>query len=311
MAPPLPLQRGGAFVCPARNATMPRSMTGTLYLVATPIGNLEDISQRALRTLREVDVVACEDTRRTRVLLNHFGIKTRTVSYHEHNERTRAEQLCEDMQAGKSVALVSDAGTPLINDPGFRIVQSAIARGIAVVPIPGATALVAALVASGLSSDQFLFAGFLPARANARQAKLEELRTVPVTLVFYEAPHRIAATLKAALEVLGDRSAVVARELTKLHEEIARGKLSELTKRFSGDTAARGEMVLIINGVAEESVGESQPSSPGLVERVNELENSGLDPKTALKQAARELGMKRSEAYRLLVAQKNRRTESR
>jgi 16S rRNA (cytidine1402-2'-O)-methyltransferase len=286
---------------------MPRTMTGTLYLVATPIGNLEDISQRALRTLREVDVVACEDTRRTRVLLNHFGIKTRTVSYHEHNEPTRAEQLCEDMQAGKSVALVSDAGTPLISDPGFRIVQAAIARGIAVVPIPGATALVAALVASGLSSDQFRFAGFLPARANARQTKLEELRAVPVTLVFYEAPHRIAATLKAALEVFGDRSAVVARELTKLHEEVVRGRLSELTKRFAGDTTARGEMVLIINGAAEESVGESQPSSAGLVERVNELENSGLDPKTALKQAARELGMKRAEAYRLLVAQKNRR----
>lgn len=282
-------------------------MAGTLYLVATPIGNLEDISQRALRTLREVDVVACEDTRRTRVLLNHFGIKTRTISYHEHNELTRAEQLCEDIQAGKSVALVSDAGTPLISDPGFRIVQAAIARGIAVVPIPGATAMVAALVASGLSSDQFRFAGFLPARANARHAKLEELRGVPVTLVFYEAPHRIAATLKAALEVFGDRRAVVARELTKLHEEVVRGKLSELTKRFAGDTTARGEMVLIINGAAEESVAEWQPSSAGLVERVSELENSGLDPKTALKQAARELGMKRAEAYRLLVAQKNRR----
>jgi 16S rRNA (cytidine1402-2'-O)-methyltransferase len=284
---------------------MPRSMAGTLYLVATPIGNLEDISQRALRTLREVDVVACEDTRRTRVLLNHFGIKTRTVSYHEHNEHTRAEQLCDDMLAGKSVALVSDAGTPLISDPGFRIVQAAIAREIAVVPIPGATALVAALVASGLSSDQFLFAGFLPARANTRQAKLAELRTVPVTLVFYEAPHRIAATLKAALEVLGDRSAVVARELTKLHEEIARGRLSELTKHFSGDTPARGEMVLVISG-ADESAGEAQASPTNLVERVNELESGGLDAKSALKQAARELGMKRAEAYRLLVAQKNR-----
>jgi len=287
---------------------MPRSMSGTLYLVATPIGNLEDISQRALRTLREVDVVACEDTRRTRVLLNHFGIKTKTVSYHEHNERSRAEQLCDDMQAGKSVALVSDAGTPLISDPGFRIVQAAIAREIAVVPIPGPTALVAALVASGLSSDEFLFAGFLPARANARHAKLEELRAVPVTLVFYEAPHRIAATLKAALEVFGDRSAVVARELTKLHEEMARGGLSELSKRFSGDTPARGEIVLIISGT-DESAGEAQASPTNLVERVIELESGGLDAKSALKQAARELGMKRAEAYRLLVAQKNRRSK--
>jgi 16S rRNA (cytidine1402-2'-O)-methyltransferase len=287
---------------------MPRSMTGTLYLVATPIGNLEDISQRALRTLREVDVVACEDTRRTRVLLNHFGIKTKTISYHEHNERARAEQLCEDMHAGKSVALVSDAGTPLISDPGFRIVQAAIARQIAVVPIPGPTALVAALVASGLSSDEFLFAGFLPARANARQAKLEELRTVSLTLVFYEAPHRIAATLKVALEVFGDRSAVVARELTKLHEEIARGRLSELTKRFGADSTTRGEIVLIISG-ADESAGEAQASPTNLVERVNELESGGMDARSALKQAARELGMKRAEAYRLLVAQKNRRSK--
>jgi 16S rRNA (cytidine1402-2'-O)-methyltransferase len=287
---------------------MPRSMTGTLYLVATPIGNLEDISQRALRTLREVDVVACEDTRRTRVLLNHFGIKTKTISYHEHNERARAEQLCKDMQEGKSVALVSDAGTPLISDPGFRIVQAAIAREIAVVPIPGPTALVAALVASGLSSDEFLFAGFLPARANARQAKLEELRTVSLTLVFYEAPHRIAATLKVALEVFGDRSAVVARELTKLHEEIARGRLSELTKRFGADSTARGEIVLIISG-ADEFAGETQASPTNLVERVNELESGGMDARSALKQAARELGMKRAEAYRLLVAQKNRRSK--
>jgi 16S rRNA (cytidine1402-2'-O)-methyltransferase len=288
---------------------MPRSMTGTLYIVATPIGNLEDISQRALRTLREVDVVACEDTRRTRVLLNLFGIKTKTVSYHEHNERARAQQLCNEMLAGRNVALVSDAGTPLISDPGFRIVQAATKHDIPVVPIPGATALVAALVASGLPSDQFCFAGFLPARANARRAKLEELRAVPATLVFYEAPHRIAATLKAALEVLGDRRGVVARELTKLHEEFVRGSLSELTKRFSGDTTARGEIVLVISGAADESTGEAESSPRDLAARVNELESSGLDRKTALKQAARELGIKRAEAYRLLVAQKNRRSK--
>ncbi len=209
-------------------------MTGTLYIVATPIGNLEDISQRALRTLREVGLVACEDTRRTRVLLNHFGIKTKTVSYHEHNERARAEQLCEQIESGNSVALVSDAGTPLVSDPGFRSVQAAIERGIAIVPIPGATAFVAALIASGLPLDQFFFAGFLPPRANARRAKLEELRSIPGTLVFYEAPHRIAATLKAAFEALGNRRAVVARELTKLHEEIVRGSLSELTKHLNG-----------------------------------------------------------------------------
>jgi 16S rRNA (cytidine1402-2'-O)-methyltransferase len=286
---------------------MPRSMTGTLYIVATPVGNLEDISQRALRTLREVDLVACEDTRRTRVLLNHFGIKTKTVSYHEHNERARAAELCEQIESGMNVALVSDAGTPLISDPGFRIVQAAIETNIPIVPIPGPTALVAALVASGLPSDQFFFNGFLPARANARRAKLEEVRGIPGTLVFYEAPHRIAATLKTALEVLGNRRAAVARELTKLHEEIVRGSLSELTKRFSGDTIARGEMVLVISGAANELTAGVESSPRDLVARVSELEEEGLAAKTALKQAARELGLKRAEAYRLLVAQKNRR----
>ena len=284
-------------------------MKGTLYIVATPIGNLEDISERALRILREVDVIACEDTRRTLVLLNAFGIKTKAISYHEHNERARAEALCEQIESGKSVALVSDAGTPLISDPGFRIVQAAIERDIPIVPIPGATAFVAALAASGLPSDRFLFAGFLPARANARRAKLEELTNIPGTLVFYEAPHRIAATLKAALEALGNRRAVVARELTKLHEEIVRGSLSELVKRFSGDAKARGEIVLIISGVVNESSERSESSTRDLVIRVNELEEKGLDAKTALKQAARELGLKRAEAYRLLVAQKNRRSK--
>src|SRR5947207_1443444 len=160
-------------------------MAGTLYIVATPIGNLEDITQRALRVLGEVDLVACEDTRRTRVLLNHFGIRTRTISYHEHNERDRSEQICKLLVSGKDVALVSDAGTPLINDPGFRLINAAIELNLPIVPIPGPTALVSALVASGLPPDQFLFAGFLPSRANARRARLEELRAITATLVFY------------------------------------------------------------------------------------------------------------------------------
>lgn len=289
-------------------------MPGTLYIVATPIGNLEDITQRALRVLREVDLVACEDTRHTRLLLNHFGIKTKTISYHEHNERQRAEQLCKLLEDGKSVAIVSDAGTPLISDPGFRIVQSAIARGIPVVSIPGATAFVTALVASGLAPDQFFFAGFLPARANARRTRLEELSTVAATLVFYEAPHRIAPALRDAREVLGNRDAAVARELTKVHEEIARGSLEELAQRFSGEQPARGEMVVLISGAnssAERSAATGESTSPShlLFQRVNELESKGLDGKAALKQAARELGLKRAEAYRLLVAQKNRRSK--
>ena len=284
-------------------------MAGILYIIATPIGNLEDITHRAVRVLGEVNVIACEDTRRTRVLLNHFGISTKTVSYHEHNERERAEQLCKLLEAGQSVAIVSDAGTPLISDPGFRIVKAAIERGIQIVSVPGPAAFVAALVASGLPCDQFLFAGFLPARKQARRARLEELRAAPVTLVFYEAPHRIAATLRDARDVLGDRKAVVARELTKIHEEIARGSLIELTNRFSSEGSARGEMVLIISG--QPTVGAKEVpanSSEAIVTRVRSLEKEGLDPKAALKKAAREFGLKRAEAYRLLVAQKNRRS---
>jgi 16S rRNA (cytidine1402-2'-O)-methyltransferase len=289
-------------------------MNGTLYIVATPIGNLEDITQRALRVLREADVVACEDTRRTRVLLNHFGIKTKTISYHEHNERERAAEICKLLAAGKNVALVSDAGTPLINDPGFRVAKAAIEQELPVVPIPGPTAFVSALVASGLPSDEFYFAGFLPARANARRAKLEELSAITATLIFYEAPHRIAITLRAALETLGNREAAVARELTKIHEEIARGSLSTLAQHFNADARARGEMVLIISGArsiggAIKSTSQTQPLSQTLVERVSELESEGLDAKAALKKAARELGMKRAEAYRLIVAQKNRRNK--
>ncbi|HVS20990.1 MAG TPA: 16S rRNA (cytidine(1402)-2'-O)-methyltransferase [Pyrinomonadaceae bacterium] len=287
-------------------------MAGTLYIVATPIGNLEDITQRAQRVLREVNLIACEDTRHTRVLLNHFGIKTKTISYHEHNERERAEELCRLLESEKNIAVVSDAGTPLISDPGFRIVNAATERGIMIVPIPGPTALVAALVASGLPSAQFFFGGFLPARASARRARLEEVRAIPATLIFYEAPHRIVATLKDALDALGNREAVIARELTKLHEEIARGSLEELAGRFADDAPARGEMVLVISGhtVSASRITKARSSADAeasLVARVNELESEGLDPKVALKKAARELGLKRAEAYRLLVVQKNRR----
>ena len=291
---------------------MPGIMPGTLYLVATPIGNLEDVTHRALRVLGEVEVVACEDTRRTRVLLNHFSIKTKTLSYHEHNERERADEICKLLLAGKDVALVSDAGTPLINDPGFRLTSAAIKLNLPVVPIPGPTALITALVVSGLPAEQFFFAGFLPSRANARRRKLEELGAIPATLVLYEAPHRIAATLKDALEVLGNRQATLARELTKLHEEIARGSLRELLERFGDGSAVRGEIVLVISGAAvDETSGDGaiEPASRRLIERVSELESEGLDAKLALKKAARELGLKRDEAYRVIVTQKNRRNK--
>jgi 16S rRNA (cytidine1402-2'-O)-methyltransferase len=282
-------------------------MSGTLYIVSTPIGNLEDITHRALRILREVEVIACEDTRHTRKLLNHFGIDKKTVSYHEHNETDRAAELCELMTAGKKIALVSDAGTPLVSDPGFRLLNAAIKNGIDVVVVPGLTAFAAALSGSGLPSDQFFFAGFLPARTSARRARLEELRALSATLIFYEAPHRIAATLRDAAAALGNRGAVVARELTKMHEEFLRGSLNELAAMFSDANKARGEMVLLIEGASDKAPA-SLPATPvaAFSERMDQLQAEGLAEKAALKQAARELGLKRDEAYRLRLAQKNR-----
>jgi 16S rRNA (cytidine1402-2'-O)-methyltransferase len=285
-------------------------VAGTLFIVATPIGNLEDITHRALRVLREVDLIACEDTRHTRKLLNHFGITTPTISYHQHNEQARASELCEAVGSGKNIALVSDAGTPLISDPGFRIARVAVDRGILVVPIPGPSAVITALSAAGFPTDQFLFAGFLPSRSSARRAKFNEFRDLRATLVFYEAPHRINAALKDALNIFGDRNAVIARELTKLHEEFARGSLSELVEQFSRNQVSRGEMVFIISGQAVElpSVSTSEPNLR-LRERIEALECEGLDQKAALKQAAKDLGIKRSEAYRMMLNQKNRRSK--
>jgi 16S rRNA (cytidine1402-2'-O)-methyltransferase len=280
---------------------------GTLYLVATPIGNLEDVTRRALRVLAESDVVACEDTRRTRSLLEHFGIRARTVSYHEHNERERSEELAAALEGGASVALVSDAGTPGINDPGFRLVRACVERGLRVVPVPGPTAFVAALTASGLPTDEFYFGGFLPSRAHARRERLASVRGLRATLVFYETPHRIAHALSDAREVLGEREAAVARELTKIHEEIVRGRLGELAARFSVEGSARGEMVLVIDRdvIVEEGGGEAE-TAESVAARVAALEGEGLEPRAALKRAARELGLTRDEAYRRLTSERAR-----
>ncbi|HEY2974921.1 MAG TPA: 16S rRNA (cytidine(1402)-2'-O)-methyltransferase [Pyrinomonadaceae bacterium] len=280
-------------------------MAGTLYLVSTPIGNLEDITHRAVRLLGEVDVIACEDTRHTQKLLNHYAINTRTISYHEHNERERAVELLKQLKQGSNVAVVSDAGTPGISDPGFRLARLAIENEVRVVPVPGASALITALVASGMPTDEFFFGGFLPARSGARRARLSELRSIPATLIFYEGPHRIAAALKDAREILGEREAVVARELTKMHEEIVRGRLSELAERFSSTEGARGEMVLIIDRAVIEVEGGKDEASASVAALVTELENEGLDHRAALKKAARQLGLTRAEAYRRLVAEKN------
>jgi len=281
-------------------------MSGTLYLVATPIGNLEDITHRAVRLLREVSVIACEDTRHTRKLLNHYGINTRTISYHEHNERERGLELLRLLEAGSDVAIVSDAGTPGISDPGFQLARLAVEGDVRVVPVPGPSALIAALIASGLPTDEFFFAGFLPARSGARRTKLAELRSIPATLVFYEAPHRIAATLRDAQEILGEREAVVARELTKMHEEIVRGRLSNLCSRFSSSESARGEMVLIIDRTVIKSEVENAGTVVSIDALVTALEAEGLDHRSALKKAARELGISRDEAYRRLVAERGR-----
>jgi 16S rRNA (cytidine1402-2'-O)-methyltransferase len=280
---------------------------GTLYLVATPIGNLEDVTRRALRVLGEADVVACEDTRRTRSLLEHFRIRVRTVSYHEHNERERAAELALLIEEGQTVALVSDAGTPGVNDPGYRLVRACVERGLSVVPVPGPTAFVAALTASGLPTDEFYFGGFLPARSHARREKLASVKTLRATLVFYETPHRLAHALADALAVLGEREAAVARELTKLHEEFARGRLSELAARFAPEGAARGEMVLVIDrDVIDEGVAEGTRTTSSVADLVAAFEAEGLDQRAALKRAARELGLTRDEAYRRLTSERAR-----
>ena len=279
-------------------------MNGTLYLVATPIGNLADITHRAIDVLKTVSVIACEDTRHTRKLLQHYGLETKTVSYHEHNEQERARQLIELLREGKDVAVVSDAGTPSISDPGYRLVRAAIENEVRVVPVPGPSALISALIAAGLPTDEFFFGGFLPPRSNARRTRLTELRSVPGTLIFYEAPHRLAETLKDALETLGEREAVVARELTKLHEEIRRGRLSVLVEHYSNEDP-RGEIVLLIDRTVLETTTD-HTDSQSISSLVDQLEREGLDHRAALKKAARELGLSRAEAYRRLQAEKGK-----
>ena len=279
-------------------------MAGTLYLVATPIGNLADITHRAIQVLQHVSLIACEDTRHTQKLLQHYGIKTKTISYHDHNEQQRAAQLIDLLKEGSDVAVVSDAGTPSISDPGFRLVRAAIENEVPVVPVPGPSALISALVAAGLPTDEFFFAGFLPSKLNARRTRLTELKPVPGTLIFYEAPHRLSATLKDAYEILGEREAAVARELTKLHEEIRRGRLSELANYYANEDNARGEIVVLIDrNVISDPTNEAAPrqSVSALVEQ---FEQEGLDHRAALKKAARELKLSRAEAYRKLITER-------
>ena len=276
--------------------------TGCLYLVATPIGNLEDITLRAIRILKEADIIACEDTRQTQKLLQHYGIRKEMVSYHEHNELTRSPELAIELEQGAKIALVSDAGTPGISDPGHRLVTLCLRHHIPVVPIPGPSALVAALAASGLPTDEFLFVGFLPPRAGARRKALDALKAESRTLIFYEAPHRVVETLADATEILGPRPAVIAREVTKIHEEFLRGPLAELLES-ARKRAPRGEITLLIGPGDPQA--QQVELSVSLKERVEQLEaEGGIDRKAALKQAARERGLGKREAYKQLLLER-------
>ena len=275
---------------------------GCLYVVATPIGNLEDISLRALRILKEVDIVACEDTRETSKLLSHYDLSKRLVSYHEHNEMTRAPEIVIELEQGAQVALVSDAGTPAISDPGYRLVHLCLRHGIRVVPVPGASAFLAALAASGMPVDEFVFLGFLPSRPTARRKALRALAGEPRTMAIYEAPHRLLDTLEDALEILGNRPAVIAREITKLYEEFLRGHLETLLETVR-KKPPRGEIVVLIGPPDGEAVhaGSAAGAVP-LARRVEEIMHErGIDRKAALKLDARERGLTRREAYRQLL----------
>jgi len=271
----------------------------SLFLVATPIGNLEDITLRALRVLKEVDLIACEDTRQTLKLLSHYGIHTRTVSYHEHNEMTKAAELVVDLEGGAKIALVTDAGMPGISDPGFRLIALAIRHHVPVVPIPGASAFLAALVASGLPTDSFRFSGFLPAKSGQRRKLLESVRESPRTQVFYEAPHRLLETLSDVSEILGDaRHVVVAREVTKIHEEFLRGRAREILEQLKARGDVKGEITLLIAKPETQDL-RPETSSLSVAQRVREImAGEKADEKAALKKVAKERGIGKSEAYR-------------
>jgi len=269
-------------------------MPGRLYVVSTPIGNLEDITYRAVRVLGEVAWIACEDTRHSRRLLDHYGIHTPMVSYHEHNEAERSVELIEQLQAGASGALISDAGTPLVSDPGYRLVHAAAEAGIAIEAIPGASALLAALVASGLATDQFHFAGFLPPKQGARRRVMEELLEERATLIFYEAPHRVIEALEDFEMLMPGREIVVARELTKVHEEVLRGSAREVRADLAARDSVKGEFVILV-GRAGAPPADDTPVEDAVAARIQ----AGLSRMDAMKAVARERGLSKRDVYRL------------
>ncbi len=271
-------------------------MSGILYLVSTPIGNLEDITYRAVSILREADQIACEDTRQTRKIINHFDISTKLVSYHEHNEKQRAPELIRKLRDGNDIALVSDAGTPLVSDPGYHIVSQAALAGIPIVPIPGPSAALAALVASGLPADSFVFLGFLPQKGKHRREAMERIQSLDQTVILYEAPHRILATLDDLRSIIGDRQIVAAREMTKLHEEFLRGTAASIRESLAGRPAIKGEFTVVIS--KPEAQPAPAPDDDAIRAAVVEKIDGGQPRMDAIKAVARELGIPKRSVYK-------------
>jgi 16S rRNA (cytidine1402-2'-O)-methyltransferase len=276
-------------------------MSGRLFVVGTPIGNLEDITYRAVRVLKEADLIACEDTRQTHKLLEHYGIAVPSISYHEHNEVERAQELAARLLAGTTIALVSDAGMPLVADPGYRLVRAAIDNGIPVYPVPGPSAALAALAGSGLPTDSFHFAGFLPPKSAQRLKALEALAGERATLVFYEAPHRILETLEAVEQALGPRPVALARELTKVHEEFLRGTPREVRETLSGRDAIKGEITLLVGKATA-----PEPDDSPVGEAVDALVDSGFSRMDAMKEIARRRGLSKREVYDRVLRENGR-----
>lgn len=277
---------------------MPQNATGTLYIVATPIGNLEDMTFRAIRILKEVDLIAAEDTRHSRKLLSHYGIATRMTPYHDHNEQLKTDYLLEKLLEGHNIAIITDAGTPCIADPGYRIAKAAAEKGIKTVPIPGASAIAAALSASGLPSDRFAFEGFLPPKQGKRKARLLEFKDDNRLIIFYEAPHRLAATLADMAEILGCREVVIARELTKIHEEFRHGTPAELLEHYSAQTV-KGEIVILLSP----STGQSAAAEYDLEATLRRyLVEESLSVRDAAARASADSGRPRSETYAISLA---------
>lgn len=274
-----------------------RRLSGILYIVATPIGNLSDFSERAKEVLKQVDLIAAEDTRHSKVLLERFGIKTRITAYHEHNEEKMTPDLIRKIENGESIALISDAGTPLINDPGYRLVVAAHDNKIQVAPIPGPSAIITALSASGLPTNKFIFEGYLPAKNKARKTRLKELKNESRTIVFYEAPHRIVESLKIMQQILGDeRRVTIARELTKQFEQIVRNQLSVINKKLeNGKIKQKGEFVVVLEGAKEMAVSDEE------ILRINQILAEKMSPKEAAGLTAKITDRKKNEVYQLAL----------